>query len=118
MTLRVAVSLASLVPGAIGGSERYARGLLLALADEPGVELTTLVPPAARSSYAGRPLRFGVPRDGIPRALGLSAGLALGRAFGRRLDVDVMHHPLTVPLVRPPAPAVISFDDMSELEFP
>jgi glycosyltransferase involved in cell wall biosynthesis len=116
--MRVGVSLASLAPGAMGGSERYARQLLIALAGEPGVEVTALVPPAARATYAGRPLRFGVPRDGIARGLGLSAGLLLGRAFGRSLALDVIHHPLTVPVVRPSAPAVITLHDIAHHEVP
>ena len=125
---RVAISLASLVPGTIGGSERYARQLLQALAAHPeAARVTVLVPPAARAAYGRigdgalrvRGLRYGVAADGLPRALGLCAGLALSRPLARAVGpADVIHHPLTVPLLRPAAPAVITLHDVAHHEVP
>ena len=125
---RVAISLASLVPGAIGGSERYARQLLLALAADPDeARITVLVSPPARAVYGAigggalrvQHLRFGVAPGGLPRALGLCAGLALSRPLARPLGpLDVIHHALTVPLLRPPAPAVITLHDVAHHEVP
>jgi glycosyltransferase involved in cell wall biosynthesis len=125
---RVAISLATLAPGRVGGSERYVRELLRASAAEPrGPELLVLAPPAVREAFApvagGRvslvALPHSVPASGPQRGLTLLAELAAGRALGQRVPpVDVVHHPLTVPVVRPRAPSAVTLHDLAHHELP
>lgn len=106
MALRLAISWASLVPGTMGGSETYARALLDALSAEPDVDVTVL-PPA------------GLPAGGPGRAVALLAGLALGARRGRGLgEFAVVHHPFTVPVLRPPGAQVVTLHDVAHHDVP
>lgn len=104
--LRLAYSMASWAPGTMGGSETYATALLAALEARDDVEVTVLAP-------------AGVPAGGPARAAGLLAGLATGGVRGRRLGAfDAVHHPFTVPVLRPRGPQVVMLHDVAHHDVP
>ena len=49
--MRVGISLLTLVPGEVGGSETYVRGLASGLAEVGTLEYVVLVPPVAACSW-------------------------------------------------------------------
>jgi hypothetical protein len=51
--MRVGLSLLTLVPGAVGGSETYVRGLARALAEVGELDYTAFVPPVAVGAGSG-----------------------------------------------------------------
>jgi glycosyltransferase involved in cell wall biosynthesis len=115
--VHVAFSLLTLAPGAVGGSETYARGLLDAFAEGHGPHrVTVLVGPAIAG---GGPIEVSqvAPRiadGGVGRLAGLLRGMARGDASG----ADVLHHPLTVPAPRPRRPSVLTLHDLLHRELP
>ena len=56
--MRVGISLLTLVPGAVGGSETYARALTQALANVGTLRYTALLPPVAADAHGGLPSRM------------------------------------------------------------
>ena len=121
---RVAVALWTLVPGRIGGSETYVRGLLGALALRPdAAQITVLAGRAARPAVAAqlatRAVRAPMPAGRPARAAALMAGLAAGRALGRGAPAhEVLHVPLTVPAPRTGAPVVLTLHDVHHHDLP
>jgi glycosyltransferase involved in cell wall biosynthesis len=114
----VALSLLTLFPGRVGGSETYVRGLIGELGD---ARLTLLANRHVGAEYAGRPARR-VPayRPGdsdLTRFAAMSLGRVWPRIDGR--EFDVVHYPLTVPVpaVRG-APWVVSLLDVQHHELP
>jgi glycosyltransferase involved in cell wall biosynthesis len=87
------------VPGGVGGSETYVRGLLGELGDRVQV-----FPPRR------------VPRSDRQRL----AGIAYGLTFAPRLraPADVLHYPLTVPVPRFDGPTVVTLHDLQHVELP
>ncbi|HEV2770476.1 MAG TPA: glycosyltransferase family 1 protein, partial [Solirubrobacteraceae bacterium] len=121
---RVAVALATLVPGRIGGSETYVRGLLGALAGDPGAKRVTVL--AGRTARRVVPPQLAVravlgplPAAGPARAAALSAGLVAARALGSGAPPhDVLHVPLTVPIPRTGAPVALTLHDVNHHDLP
>jgi len=125
-------SLLTLLPGKVGGSETYVRGLLGAFGDGDGPErVTVLASEEVRRAYAGfaggavrvRDVpRWRYPEHAPLRALCIGAGLAAGRllAPSATADLDLVHHPLTVPIPRAGACAatVVTYHDAQHLEHP
>jgi glycosyltransferase involved in cell wall biosynthesis len=124
-SIRVALSMLTLVPGSMGGSETYARALTEILPEAPELATTAFVPESARG-FSGR-----VPEETVT---GLHVGkstrerlIALA-AIGRRArsirahmrDFDVVHYPFTVPAPRPARNQafVQSLLDVQHLELP
>jgi glycosyltransferase involved in cell wall biosynthesis len=108
----VGISLLTLVPGVVGGSETYARGLLRGL--ERVGELEYVVFGAAGSDLASqhiRSYRSSVTTPG--RALAMARAAFLGGAIRREMRLErleAIHFPLTVmlpPVERPPAVTTI-----------
>ncbi len=123
--MRVGISLLTLEPGAVGGSETYARSLCRALADVGTHEYRVFAPD--RASDVGGPLptrvvsSFRSGESPLARLVGLGAA-CMSRRVRRemRLDeVDGLHFPLTttVPPVREP-PAVVTIHDVQHLVMP
>lgn len=126
--LSVALSLLTLVPGGMGGTETYARELCRGLAAAPGASARTFVSAAARGwtpaieevvveSVAGG----GRPRDRL-RTL-TQARLARGTTTLDWADADLVHYPVTVfapwPRSGPTAPAVVqTLHDVQHLDLP
>jgi glycosyltransferase involved in cell wall biosynthesis len=115
--VHVAFSLLTLAPGAVGGSESYARGLLGAFAQGHGPErVTVLIGPALEGGGAVE-VRQVAPRiatRGVARLAGLLRGMARRDPSG----ADVLHHPLTVPAPHPRGPSVLTLHDVLHRELP
>lgn len=123
--LRVALSMLTLVPGEMGGSETYARELWRELATSAGVEVTALV------SHAGRGFADGPGERVVPQISGggstrarmrtLAQGVRHRRAVHRLLaDTDVVHYPFSVPVPRPPrqASCAVTLHDVQHRDMP
>jgi glycosyltransferase involved in cell wall biosynthesis len=113
----VGISLLTLVPGIVGGSETYARELCRALARVGGLEYRVFVPTIAEGAADGLPSRV-VPRYRASRTTrgrmrAMAKGFVLGGPLRRELELgslDAIHFPLSVmlPFVSsPPAAATI-----------
>ena len=126
--MHVAISLLTLDPGRVGGSETYVRGLLGAFAAGAGPERVTVLagPEVSPTLAAGGPvtvepvegLSLGARRAG--RALGLLRGLARppARASALAAAADVLHHPFTVPIPRASGPSVLTLYDLLHHDVP
>ncbi len=125
--LRVLICMLTLVPGAMGGSETYARELLRELADRD-LDLRTLVAPVGRgfSGASGNlpetvveEFPTGAAISARARALVLAA-VRRGALRRRTAGADVVHHPFTVPV--PPAGrgqrSVVSLLDVQHHDLP
>lgn len=115
----VDISLLTLVPGELGGSETYVRELLRALRRGSDLELRVLLPPVARDAAEGLPSvvveDYGVARTTRERLV------AMTRASLRRSRTDsatVVHYPLTLALPRTNAPRVVTLHDVQHLDLP
>lgn len=122
--MTVVLSMLTLVPGAMGGSETYARELVRELADsEPGI--SALVPPAARGFAAPLPERVA---EGYPsaatergRAAALLRALVRPGPLRRHVqDAAVVHYPFTVPVpsVRADQRSVVTLHDVQHHDLP
>src|SRR5215207_1225675 len=120
----------TLVPGAMGGSETYARALLREFASGNGPErVSVLLNPRARAVYeggGGGPVRlverrgFRPARRAPARAAALAAGMAGRRLLARGLPdgLAVLHYPFTVPIPRAPGPNVVTLHDVQHHDLP
>jgi glycosyltransferase involved in cell wall biosynthesis len=111
----IALSLLTLRPGRMGGSEVYARGLTSALARVGELEYVCLVAPDALGAAGGLPTR----------TAGGSAARNRVAVFGRAAlatraprGADVVHYPITVPLPPSRAPRVVTLHDVLHLDHP
>jgi glycosyltransferase involved in cell wall biosynthesis len=115
--MRVGLSLLTLVPGVVGGSETYARELARALASVGELEYAAFVPAIAPDAADGLPARVVTAyRAGrtMPRriaAMGLAAAVPWPVRRQLELDrLDAIHFPLSVmlpPVSRPPAATTV-----------
>ncbi len=125
--MKVGISLLTLVPGVVGGSETYARELTRALARVGELEYEAFVPPIAQDAADGLPSR--VIREYGARTTTAGRASAMARAWaapGRlrralRLDtLDAVHFPLSV-MIPPPgdtAPAAVTVHDLQHETYP
>jgi glycosyltransferase involved in cell wall biosynthesis len=122
----IGISMLTLVPGLVGGSETYARQLVAALARVGELEYRVFVPPPAADAGDGLPTtviaEYGTARSTPARiAAMVRAEVAPGR-LRRALGVDeldAIHFPLTV--MMPPVdspPAATTALDLQHEEFP
>jgi glycosyltransferase involved in cell wall biosynthesis len=123
--LDVVLSMLTLVPGAMGGSETYALALTRELAESSDVSVTAYV------AAIGAGFSQGVPERVVP---GVDGGAStrsrlttLVQAAVRRRSIraswsnaDVVHYPFTAPVPRPPSSAalVVSLLDVQHLDLP
>ena len=119
----IGISLLTLVPGELGGSESATSGLLHALARTGTLEYRVYLPPVAPTAHEGLPHEL-VPEyhaaRTIPERL-LAMGLAATRPgpLRRRLAAaDVVHYPLTIRLPAVEAPSVVTMHDLQHLDLP
>ncbi|MET3769692.1 glycosyltransferase involved in cell wall biosynthesis [Marisediminicola sp. UYEF4] len=123
--LRVALSMLTLVPGGMGGSETYARALTEQLHTTDKVRTTAFVPSTAAGFSRGIPevvvssVRVG------PSTRGRLAGVASATLNGRSIraamaNADAVHYPFTVMVPRPAKwqAVVQSLLDVQHLELP
>ena len=111
----VGLSLLTLAPGQIGGSEVYARELVRSLGRVGELSYRIAVPGAASEIADGGDARV----VELPRARPLQFLLAAGPTARRALDgCRVIHYPLTVELPPPRAPAVVTLHDVQHRDLP
>src|ERR687895_2509578 len=120
--MRVGISLLTLVPGAVGGAETYARGLARGLTEVGTLEYTALVPPAAPGAGEGLPevtvSEYRSARTVPQRALAMALGALRPAPLRRRYaGLDLVHYPLTIALP-PVAPNVVTVHDLQHLDLP
>ena len=121
--MRVGISLLTLAPGDLGGSETYARALTRTLASQGKLEYAALVPEHAPEAASGLPTiavheRLGL-RRGPARLASMRLATRLDRAFAASLDeLDVLHYPLTVAIPAAGAPAVVTLHDLQHRDLP
>jgi glycosyltransferase involved in cell wall biosynthesis len=118
----VGISLLTLVPGEIGGSETYVRELLRGLGRVGEHEYEVMLPPIAPTASEGLPSRiateYRVART-IPQRLAAMT-LAAARPGPLRAhlrDAAVVHYPLTIRLP-PVQPSVVTLLDVQHLDLP
>jgi len=113
----VGISLLTLAPGELGGSETYARQLVLALGRVGSHEYTVLVRERARDATGGLPSVV-VPeppwgRRGPVRIAAMALSARRSRELRSRLEgVDALHYPLTVPVPMTGAPTIVTLHDV------
>jgi glycosyltransferase involved in cell wall biosynthesis len=119
----VGISLLTLVPGQLGGSETYVRELLLALGREGSLEYRVLVPPVAPEVGEGLPTtiaRSYREAETIPERLA-AMSLATLRQGPLRAGLDgaqVVHYPLTIRIPAGLRPSVVTVHDLQHLDLP
>jgi glycosyltransferase involved in cell wall biosynthesis len=119
----VGISLLTLVPGAMGGSETYARELLLALARTGELEYRVLLPTIAPDAAGGLPhevapeYRASRSSAGRLRAM-TTAGLRPARLRERLRGCRPVHFPLTVPAPTVETPSVVTLHDVQHRDLP
>lgn len=121
----VALSMLTLVPGAMGGSETYARELTAQLATNDEFAVTAYVPRNAAGFSRGIPevvvdgVRTGPTTGARVRALA-SASLGRARSATSLRSSRVAHYPFTIPAPRPARGQafVQSLLDVQHLELP
>jgi glycosyltransferase involved in cell wall biosynthesis len=122
VTARVGISLLTLVPGVVGGSETYARELVAALG-RVGEHDYRVFKPAIAEDMPGETIRsYRASRSMPGRIAAMTQATVAPRRLRRDLGLDkldAIHFPLTVmlPRVRRP-PAAVSLLDIQHLIFP
>jgi glycosyltransferase involved in cell wall biosynthesis len=122
-TVRVGISLLTLAPGELGGSETYARALVKALGTVGTHEYAVFVP--ARAKDAAGPLTAievkepPVAKRGPARVAAMALSTFRSKRVQTRLDaVDVVHYALTVPLPKTTTPTVVTLHDVQHRDLP
>jgi glycosyltransferase involved in cell wall biosynthesis len=119
----VGISLLTLVPGELGGSETYVRELLRGLARNGTHTYGVLLPPVAPDAGEGLPAEvaseYRVARTIPQRLVAMSLAAARPGALRARLQqADVVHYPLTIRLPTVSKPAVATLHDVQHLDLP
>ena len=119
----VGISLLTLVPGELGGSETYVRELLRGLGSVGEREYRVLLPPVAPGAAEGLPSEVAPEyREARTIAQRLAAmGLAAARPAPLRTRLQgarVVHYPLTLRIPTVEAPSVVTLHDLQHLDLP
>jgi glycosyltransferase involved in cell wall biosynthesis len=120
--MRVGISLLTLVPGVVGGSETYARELVRALARVGELEYAVFTPWIV-DDIEGRQIRsYRARRTMRGRMVAMGRAAVAPGAIRRELrldELDAIHFPLTVMLPRVERPpAAVSLLDIQHVFFP
>jgi glycosyltransferase involved in cell wall biosynthesis len=118
----VGISLLTLVPGELGGSETYVRELLRGLERVGELSYRVLLPPVAPDGAEGLPAEtageYRRARTTSQRLLAMTAAAARPGPLRRRLrGADLVHYPLTL-RIPPVAPSVVTLHDVQHLDLP
>ena len=119
----VGIALLTLVPGELGGSETYARGLVDGLAEVGELDYQVLLPPVAASFATGLDHEVATEyrrATTIPQRL-VAMSLAAARPGPLRAhleNADVVHYPLTLRLPTVSRPSVVTLHDVQHLDLP
>ncbi|HUF01382.1 MAG TPA: glycosyltransferase family 1 protein [Gaiellaceae bacterium] len=121
--MHVGISLLTLAPGDLGGSETYARKLVQALASQHTHEYTVFVPARSRDAAEGLPAvevrEPPVARRGPSRIPAMAVAAWRSRELTARLGtLDAIHYALTVPVPRSSAPTVVTLHDVQHRDLP
>ena len=121
--MRVGISLLTLAPGDLGGSETYARQLVKALSSVGTHEYAVFVPARAKDAAGSLPAievkEPAVAKRGPARIAGLALSTFRSKRVQTKLDtVDVVHYALTVPLPRTTTPTVVTLHDVQHRDLP
>jgi glycosyltransferase involved in cell wall biosynthesis len=121
--MRVGVSMLTLVPGEMGGSETYARALCRALATRPNLDAVAFVTAAAPDAGEGLPTEvvteYPAARSASAKTFALATGVLRRRKLAARFgDLDVVHYPFTVPVPVLDVPAVVTLHDLQHVDLP
>ena len=120
--MRVGISLLTLVPGVVGGSETYARELVRAL-DRVGELEYRVFTPAIVDDIEGQRVRaYRASRTTPGRIVGMTKAAVAPGSLRKELrldELDAIHFPLTVMLPRVDRPpAAVSLLDIQHVFFP
>ena len=120
--MTVGISLLTLVPGVVGGSETYARELVRALG-RVGRHTYRVFTPAIVDDLPGEPVpAYRASRSMPGRMLAMSEAVVRGRRLRRAMrvaELDAIHFPLTTMLPPVPrTPAAVTLLDIQHLFFP
>jgi glycosyltransferase involved in cell wall biosynthesis len=121
----VGISLLTLVPGVLGGSERYARELVRGLARVGELEYRVLTPSIAPDAADGLPSRtihsYRASRSTAGRIAAMSLALAAPGRIRREAgaaDLRCVHYALTTTIPRLGPPEVVTLQDLQHELFP
>ncbi len=119
----VGLVMLTLVPGEVGGSETYARGLARALAGRAEMEVKAFVPPAAPDGGEGLPTQlvaeYGDPEGGRGKLFAMTRAAVRPGPLRRRIGaLDAVHYPFTVVLPRLDVPSAVTLHDAQHLDLP
>ena len=119
----VGISLLTLAPGELGGSETYVRELLRALGQVGELEYRVLLPPAAASLDTGLDTQVATEyrgAHGVPQRLAAMTFAALrpGPLRARLRDAEVVHYPLTLRIPPIERPSIVTLHDVQHLDLP
>jgi hypothetical protein len=119
----IGITLLTLVPGELGGSETATRGLLRGLAAVGTLDYCAYVPPVAPDAGEGLPTvvvteyrrAHSIPERLLAMTL---AGLRPG-PLRRHLDgAEIVHYPLTIAIPPAQVPTVVTLYDVQHLDLP
>jgi glycosyltransferase involved in cell wall biosynthesis len=119
----IGISLLTLVPGELGGSETYVRGLLRGLEHVGLHEYKVLLPPAAPRASEGLPAEiateYRLARTILQRLVAMGTAAARPGPLRERLDeARVVHYPLTIRIPPVNQPSVVTLHDVQHLDLP
>jgi glycosyltransferase involved in cell wall biosynthesis len=121
--VHVVLSLLTLAPGQVGGSEAVLVGLLDEFRAGHGPErVTALASERVARAYGDRvPVRelswYPSPTGAAARAATMLGGLG-APSFGVPADAEVVHYPFTVPIPRTKLPTVVTVHDLQHRDIP
>ena len=121
--MRVGLSLLTLSPGDLGGSETYARQLVRALSRVGMLEYAVFVPARAKDAAEGLPAIEvkdpPVAKRGPLRIAMMALQARRTKEVGDQVTkLDVVHYPLTVPSPRVQVPTVVTLHDVQHRDLP
>jgi len=121
--VRVGISLLTLSPGDLGGSETYARQLIRSLGRVGTHDYMVLVPARAKDAADGLPAVEvkdpPVGRRGPLRIAAMALAARRTKAVTTQVaEFDVLHYPLTVPSPGTRAPTVVTLHDTQHRDLP
>jgi glycosyltransferase involved in cell wall biosynthesis len=121
--VRVGLSLLTLSPGEMGGSETYARELVRALGRVGSLDYSVIVPARAKEAAEGLPVVEvkdpPVGQRGPFRILTTALQARRTKGVGDQVATfDAVHYPLTVPSPRVNAPTIVTLHDVQHRDLP
>ena len=119
----VGIALLTLVPGELGGSETYVRGLLDGLTRTGELRYRVLLPPIAPGSAGGLPFdvaaEYRHAHTISQRLAAMTVATLRPRPLRARLAAaDVVHYPLTLRIPTVCKPSVVTLLDLQHLDLP